>query len=69
MFEESLTCEFKQEYTDEIKKTVIAFANSEGGDIYIGIQDDGIVCGVKNTNEVMLKASSSIRDFLNNEFL
>ena len=62
MFEESITCELKQEYTDEIKKTVVAFANSEGGDIYIGIQDDGIVCGVRNSDEIMLKASSSIRD-------
>ncbi len=62
MFEESITCELKQEYTDEIKKTVVAFANSDGGDIYIGIQDDGIVCGVRNSDEIMLKASSSIRD-------
>ena len=62
MFEKSLNCELKQEYTEDIKKTVVAFANSEGGDIYIGIEDDGKVCGVKNTDEIMLKLTSSIHD-------
>ena len=62
MFEESLNCELKQEYTEDIKKTVVAFANSDGGDIYIGVKDDGKVCGVKNTDEIMLKLTSSIHD-------
>lgn len=62
MLEESLNCELKREYTDDIKKTVIAFANTNGGDIYIGVQDDGKVCGVKNTDEIMLKVTSSIHD-------
>ena len=52
MFEESLNCELKQEYTEDIKKTVVAFANSDGGDIYIGVEDDGKVCGIKNTDEI-----------------
>ena len=29
--------EFKQEYTSDIRKEVIAFANAEGGTILIGI--------------------------------
>jgi ATP-dependent DNA helicase RecG len=62
MFEESLNCELKQEYIEDIKKTVVAFANSDGGDIYIGVKDDGKVCGVKNTDEIMLKLTSSIHD-------
>ena len=28
---ESKTIEFKREYFDDIKKTVVAFANSDGG--------------------------------------
>jgi ATP-dependent DNA helicase RecG len=40
MFQESTTVELKREYTDDIKKTVLAFANTDGGKIYIGIEDD-----------------------------
>ena len=37
---ESLTTEFKREYTEEIKKTIVAFANTSGGTLYIGVNDD-----------------------------
>lgn len=59
---ENLTNEFKETYTDEIKKTVIAFANTAGGCIYIGIADDGSVVGIDNTDEVMLQVSNAVRD-------
>ncbi len=59
---ENLTNEFKETYTDEIKKTVIAFANTAGGRIYIGIADDGSVIGIENTDEVMLQVSNAVRD-------
>lgn len=54
--------EFKREYTEEIRKTVIAFANTNGGKIYIGIEDDGTVVGVEQSDRIMLQASNSIRD-------
>lgn len=59
---ESLTTEFKRIYTEEIKKTVIAFANTNGGKIYIGIEDDGTVIGVDDVDDTMLKATNAIRD-------
>ena len=31
MLTENKTTEFKREYVDDIKKTIIAFANSDGG--------------------------------------
>ena len=34
MFEDKHT-EFKSEFSDEIKKTVVAFANTDGGTLYI----------------------------------
>jgi len=37
---EDLNTEFKREYTEEIKKTIIAFANTGGGTLFIGINDD-----------------------------
>ncbi|MGM9530145.1 MAG: ATP-binding protein [Phascolarctobacterium sp.] len=41
MLRESENIEFKREATPELCKSVIAFANSHGGKIYIGINDDG----------------------------
>ncbi len=54
--------EFKREYVDEIRKTIIAFANTEGGILYIGVEDDGSVCGVADPDGVMLRITNMIRD-------
>lgn len=48
---ESLTVEFKSEQKrpqshDEIVDNVVALANTEGGTLYLGIEDDGTVTGV-----------------------
>ena len=42
-FKESSTLELKQIIVQDIKKEVIAFANTKGGIIYVGIADDGSV--------------------------
>ena len=34
---ESKTVEYKREYIDDIKYTVVAFANTDGGKLYFGI--------------------------------
>lgn len=59
---EDQTTEYKREYTDEIKKTVIAFANTRGGKIYIGVNDDLSVEGINLVDEVLLQSSNMIRD-------
>lgn len=59
---ESDVVEYKREYTDDVKRTVIAFANTVGGRIVIGVNDDLSVCGVENTDEVVLKVTCSIND-------
>ncbi|MBQ9885346.1 MAG: putative DNA binding domain-containing protein [Lachnospiraceae bacterium] len=59
---ESKTTEFKREYIDDIKYTVIAFANTDGGKVYVGIGDDGSVCGIEDTDDVMLRITNMIRD-------
>ena len=46
VFRESETVELKEAVTDEIKKEIIAFANCDGGRLYIGVQDDGTVVGL-----------------------
>ena len=48
MYIESETVELKQELTKNIKKEIVAFANSKGGTIYIGVNDDETIKGLKN---------------------
>ena len=50
MIENEIT-EFKREYTDNILKTVIAFANTSGGRILIGVDDNGEPIGVENIDD------------------
>ena len=59
---ESVTTEFKREYTEDIKKTIIAFANTDGGTLYVGIENDGNVLGLDDFDGTTLKVSNSIRD-------
>lgn len=58
---EGKNIEFKRQYTDDIKYAVLAFANTEGGTLYIGINDDGSVQGVENPDAVMLQVMNMIR--------
>ena len=50
--------EYKREFTENIKQTVVAFANTSGGKIYIGINDDLSVLGINNTDDVLLKCTN-----------
>ena len=59
---EDKNAEFKREYVEDIKKTLVAFANTDGGNLYIGIDDDGNAVEVNNIDGVMLQVSNVIRD-------
>lgn len=64
---ESLTVEFKSEWNehkdgDPIKKTLVAFANTAGGDLYIGVDDEGNVVGLTDPGRVEEKLASAVRD-------
>ena len=54
--------EWKREYTEELKKTLIAFANTDGGELIIGIADDGSVYGITNPDQVVAQISNMLRD-------
>ncbi|MCL2138466.1 MAG: putative DNA binding domain-containing protein [Treponema sp.] len=58
---EGLTTEFKREYTEEIKKALIAFANTAGGTLYIGVNDDKSIYGVDNPDDVLLQITNTVR--------
>lgn len=61
-FYESETVELKEIYTSDLRKEIVAFANTSGGTIYIGVRDSGEIIGVDNADFVMQQISSSLRD-------
>lgn len=61
-FKESETVELKLIVTDVVKKEIVAFANSEGGTIYIGVSDDGEVVGIEDSDKSGLQVSNMVHD-------
>ncbi len=59
---EDYKTEFKEEVYKKLDREIVAFANSSGGKIYIGITDDGEIKGVTITN----KLKSQIEDIAKN---
>lgn len=66
---ESPTLEFKRELTDAIKREIIAFANTQGDELYIGIDDDGTIIGLENSDKVLESASSMLHDSIQPDIL
>ena len=54
--------EYKSEYSDSIPKTVVAFSNTSGGKISIGVDDSGNVIGLKDADEVARRCVQMLRD-------
>ena len=61
-FVESETVELKSAVISDICKEVIAFANTKGGTLYIGVEDDGTVVGVDSADRVTLQINNMVRD-------
>ena len=59
---ESERIEYKSQMIDDIYKEVIAFANTDGGVIYIGIDDKGNFTGIDNVDETYTRLTNGIRD-------
>ena len=61
-FKEDLTNEFKSDRTclsdGDIIDAVVAFANTDGGDLYLGVEDDGEITGLhpRHTDSTQLAA-------------
>lgn len=62
IFQESETVELKETAVDDIKKEVVAFANCNGGKLYIGVRDDGVVTGLAHPDDIALQISNMVRD-------
>ena len=61
-YAESFTVELKQEVNADFTQEVIAFANTDGGEIYVGVAKDGSVTGVPKAEQVMEQIGNMIRD-------
>ena len=57
--------ELKKELIDEVKSEIVAFLNSEGWTVFVGVEDDGTVIGFKDSNikdDIDLKLGNWIQD-------
>lgn len=58
---EGIRTEFKQSFTDDVIVSLVAFVNAKGGDVYVGMCDDGTVCGVTLGKETIQKWINDIK--------
>ena len=54
--------EYKQKATPELEKEVVAFLNSEGGAIYIGIDKEGHTVGVTSPDTLQLELKDRFKN-------
>ena len=54
--------EFKESFDKKIAQEIVAFANAEGGKVFIGITDKSEIKGIKTTN----KLKSQIQNIVKN---
>lgn len=59
-FVETEKIELKQKYTESLPREIVAFLNTDGGTVYIGISDDGSACGVKQLDETLKKVADIV---------
>lgn len=59
---ETENVEFKSQFTEEIYKEVIAFANTDGGVIYVGVDDRGNTVGLTDVDREYTRMTNGIRD-------
>lgn len=59
---ESEIVELKEIYTSDLKKEIVAFANTNGGTVYIGVKNSGEIIGLDDADFVMQQISNSLRD-------
>ena len=59
---EGLAVEFKEKYTPRIDRDIVAFANTKGGCIILGVTDKGHIVGEKLTNKAKAEIHSIARN-------
>lgn len=56
--------EWKESWRDDYLKCICGFANSNGGKLYIGIDDKGKVTGIKKSKRLLEDVPNKIRNYL-----
>lgn len=59
---ETQNIEYKVKWKDEFLKEICAFANAQGGTLYIGIDDNGHVVGVNDAKNLLENLPNKVRD-------
>lgn len=62
MIFESENVEFKRQMVNDIYKEVIAFANTDGGVLYVGMDDRGNIVGLDDVDDTYTRITNGIRD-------
>ena len=61
---ESQITEYKSSWRDEYLKIICAFANTDGGQLIIGVDDKGKAIGIKNSKKLLEDLPNKIRNKL-----
>ena len=61
---ENQNIEWKEAWRDEYLKWICGFANAQGGKIYIGINDDGVIVGISDSKKLLEDIPNKVRDIL-----
>lgn len=64
MQQENQNIEWKENWRDEYLKWICGFANANGGKLYIGMNDKGVVTGVIDTKKLLEDIPNKIKDIL-----
>jgi ATP-dependent DNA helicase RecG len=59
---EGLTVEFKESFSSKLDKDIVAFTNTHGGRIFLGVNDQGKIVGETLTNDLKAKINSLARN-------
>ena len=62
MLHETSKIEYKEKLTLDLEQEAVAFLNSDGGDIFLGIRKDGSIAGITNPDETQLKISDRLHN-------
>ena len=62
--QESQSTEWKWSWQDEYLKWLCGYANTDGGSIYIGVNDDGYIVGAKDSKRLLEGLPNKINDKL-----
>lgn len=61
---ESQNIEYKQSWKDEYLKWICGFANAQGGTLYIGIDDNGNVIGIKDAKKLLEDIPNKVVNYM-----